>query len=86
MGLLIWMPQTWRHDEERDAGGQSTARRYRLVLLHEGRRTVDFESQRKLGLGDHLHFQGRPFAVVGLAWKGGEALLCAPVGPARLSN
>jgi hypothetical protein len=85
MGLLIRMPQTKRYDQER-AGGQATVRRYRLILLHEGRRTVDFESERELGLGDHLDFQGRPFAVVGLAWKRGEALLCAPVGPARLRN
>jgi hypothetical protein len=85
MGLLIWVSQTSRHDQERASGGQSTIRRYRLILLHEGRRVVDFESERELGLGDHLDFQGRPFAVVGLGWKRG-ALLCAPVGPAQLRS
>ncbi len=59
-----------------------TARRYRLILLHEGRRAVDFESERELGLGDQLDLHGRPFEVVGLAWKRGEALLCTPIGPA----
>lgn len=86
MGLLIRMPQTWRQAQERAFGGQSTARRYRLILLHEGRRTVDFESERELGLGDHLDLQGRPLVVVGLAWKRGKALLCAPIGPARLRS
>ena len=83
MGLLIWMPQTRRHNLELASGGPSSVHRYRLILLHEGRKSVDFEAERELGLGDRLNFGGRPLEVVGLAWKRGEALLCAPIGPAH---
>jgi hypothetical protein len=85
MGLLIWVPEARRHDQDLAPGGP-TGRRYRLILLHEGRRTVDFDSDRELGLGDRLDFQGRPFEVVGLAWKRGEALLCTPIGPAASAD
>jgi hypothetical protein len=85
MGLLIWMPQTRRHHLELASGGRSTVRRYRLILLHEGRKSVDFEAERELGLGDHVDLEGRPLEVVGLVWKRGE-LLCAPIGPPLRHN
>jgi hypothetical protein len=86
MGLLIWVARARRHDQELPVGGKPTARRYRLILLHEGRRAVEFESERELGLGDRLDFEGRAFEVVGLTWRGGGALLCTPIGPATLDE
>lgn len=61
------------------ARGRRSARRYRLILLNKARETAEVETERELGLGDHVDVRGRPYEVVGLVRRRGrDYLLCRP--------
>ena len=68
-----------RSDRELAARGRRSARRYRLILLNKARETAAVDTERELGLGDHVDVRGRPYEVVGLVWKRSrQYLLCRP--------